>query len=108
MVFTGIDDFYAKASACAALSRQEEFACAKAMKDGDAAARERLIESYIPMVAGHMKHMKPHLQTMGLALYCMDALEKAVDSFDFLQENEEFSHRLSWWLRDASAKYIVR
>lgn len=108
MIYISIDDFYEKASSCNRLTRQEEIECAKKMKDGDAAAREKLIESYTPMVAGHMKHTKPHLQNLGLALYCMQALEKAVDSFDFLQESETFSHRLSWWLRQAVANYIVK
>ena len=108
MIFSNIEDFYEKASICARLTRQEEIDCAKKMKTGDNAAREKLIQSYIPMVAGHIKHMKPHLQTLGLVLYCMQALEKAVDSFDFLQDSEPFSHRLSWWLRQAVANYIVR
>jgi alpha-beta hydrolase superfamily lysophospholipase len=82
--------------------------CAKEMKNGNMAARERLIQSYIPMVAGHIKHTKSHLQNLGLVLYCVQALEKAVDSFDFMQENETFSHRLSWWLRQAVANYIVK
>ena len=108
MIFSNIEDFYEKASICVRLTRQEEIDCAKKMKTGDTAAREKLIQSYIPMVAGHIKHMKPHLQTLGLVLYCMQALEKAVDSFDFLQDSEPFSHRLSWWLRQAVANYIVR
>lgn len=108
VIYSTIDDFYAKVGTCTRLTRQEEIECAKAMNAGDTAARERLIQSYIPMVAGHIKHMKPHLQTLGLVLYCMQALEKAVDSFDFLQDSEPFSHRLSWWLRQAVANYIVR
>ena len=108
MIFFNIDDFYGKADGYIRLSRQEEIECAKAMKNGDSIAREQLIQSYIPMVAAHVKRMKPHLQTLGLVMYCVNALEKAVDSFDFLQDSETFSHRLSWWLRDATVKYIAR
>ena len=108
MIYIDIEEFYEKASAYARLTRQEEIEYAKAMNAGDTTAREKLIQSYIPMVAGYIKHMKPHLRTLGLALYCMQALEKAVDSFDFLQDCEPFSHRLSWWLRQAVANYIVR
>lgn len=108
MVFGSIEDFYKKASSCKVLTRQEELECAKKMQAGDPAAREKLIESYMPMVAGHIKYAKPHLQTFGLALYCVQALEKAVDSFDFTQNSETFSHRLSWWLRQAVVEYIVR
>lgn len=108
MLYSNIDEFYTKASTCIHMNRQEEIECARKMKNGDLIAREKLIESYTPMVAGHIRHMKSHLQTFGLVVYCMQALEKAVDSFDFLQESETFSHRLSWWLRDATAQYIVR
>ena len=108
MVFISVDDFYEKADSCYVLTRQEEIKCASEMKDGNTVARDRLIQSYIPMVARHIKHTKSHLQNLGLVLYCIQALEKAVDSFDFMQDNEPFSHRLSWWLRDATAKYIAK
>ena len=108
MVYISIEDFYEKAGLCNRLTREQEIECAKEMKNGNMAARERLIQSYIPMVAGHIKHTKSHLQNLGLVLYCVQALEKAVDSFDFMQENETFSHRLSWWLRQAVANYIVK
>ena len=89
------------------MTREEEVECAKKMLNGDKEAREQLIQSYIPMVAGHIKHTKPDLQQLGLVIYCMQALEKAVDSFDFLQDSETFTHRLSWWLRQATTKYMV-
>lgn len=108
MVYYSIEDFYEKAENCLRMTRQEEIACARKMKAGDTTAREQMVNSYIPMVAAHMKRMKHDQQTLGLAVYCMQALEKAVDSFDFLQESETFTHRLSWWLRQATADYIVR
>ena len=108
MLYVSIDDFYEKAGSCARLTREEEIECAREMKNGSKAARDRLIQSYIPMVAGHIKRTRPHLQNLGLVLYCVHALEKAVDSFDFLQEREPFSHRLSWYLRQAVVKYLVR
>lgn len=108
MIYISIDDFYEKAALCKVLSRQEEIECARKMKNGDIIAREELIQSYIPMMAGHIKHTKPHMQTLGLVLFCQQALENAVDSFDFLQDSEPFSHRLSWALRQAVTKYMVR
>lgn len=108
MVYISVNDFYEKVSACYVMTRQEEIECAKQMKNGDTDARERLIQSYMPMVAGYIKRTKPHMQNLGLVLYCMQALEKAVDSFDFLQDSEPFSHRLSWWLRQAVMNYIVK
>lgn len=108
MVYVSIDDFRQKAALCRRLSRQEEFDCAAAMKAGDDVARARLIESYTPMVAGYVGRAPSHMQSLGLALYYLQALEKAVDSFDFTQEREPFSHHLSRWLRQATARYIVR
>lgn len=108
MIYFSIDDFYEKADLCRVLSRQEEVECALRMKNGDAAAREELIQSYIPMTAAHIRSTKSHMQTLGLVLYCMQYLEKCVDSFDFLQDSEPFSHRLSWYLRQAVVRYIVR
>lgn len=108
MVFVSIDDFFKKASGCKMLTRHEELECAVAMKNGDAHAREKLIQSYIPMVVSHVKHAKPQIQTLGLVMYCMTALEKAVDSFNFMQESETFAHRLSWALRQAVISYMVR
>jgi len=107
MIFVTIEDFYEKAENCRALTRQEELECAEKMKLGDTGARTRMIESYLPMTAGHVKRAKPEMQTLSLVLYCVDALEKAVDSFNFFQESETFSHRLSWYLRNATVKYIA-
>lgn len=77
------------------------------MKKGDAFAREQLIESYFPMVAAHIKRTASHMQSLGLIVYCQQALEKAVDNFNFLQDGETFAHRLSWSLRQATTKYMV-
>ena len=108
MLFLSLEDFYEKANSCSRLSREEEIECAKQMATGNADARERLIQSYLPMTAAHVRHAIPRMQTLGLALYCYQALEKAVDSFHFLQDSETFAHRLSWYLRQATTGYIVR
>ena len=42
-----------------------------------------------------------------MIVYCQQALEKAVDNFDFFQESESFAHRLSWYLRQVATKYIT-
>lgn len=107
MIFISIEDFYDKAEKCIVLTRCEELDFAQRMKEGDGTARAKLIESYLPMTAHHVQRAKTDLQTLGLAIYCVNALEKAVDSFDFFQESETFAHRLSWHLRNATAKYIA-
>jgi DNA-directed RNA polymerase sigma subunit (sigma70/sigma32) len=108
MVYVSIEDFYEKARACRKLSRAEEIQWAEKMKAGDPAAREMLVQSYLPMVAGHIKRLTPPMQTLGMAIYCHHALERAVDTFNFLQDSEPFSHHLSWALRQATTRYIVK
>lgn len=108
MLYISVDDFFEKVSTLSKIDRQEELYCARRMALGDSNARQRLILGYLPMVAGHVKRAPKQVQSLGLILYCYQALEKAVDSFDFMQESETFFHRLSWHLRQASAAYIVR
>ena len=108
MDYVSVEDFFEEAGACCILTRQEEIECAKQMRDGDRLAREKLMQSYLPMVAKSVRRAPSHRQTLGLVLYYVQALEKAVDSFDFLQDSEPFSHRLNWWLRQATTEYIVR
>ena len=107
MHYITVEDFFEKAAACKRLSREEERACATAMDAGDSSARERLVQSYLPSVAGHIRRCLPHKQTLKHLYSCLSALEKAVDSFNFLQDSETFSHRLSWWLRQATTRYIA-
>ena len=108
MVYTSAEDFCEKAAGCRVLTRREEIQCAGQMKQGDRLARERLVESYLPSVAVFVRRLPPQARTLGRVAYCVQALEKAVDAFDFLQDSEPFSHRLHWWLRQASTAYSVR
>ncbi len=107
MIYMSIDDFYEKVSSFPPMNRQEETECALQMKNGDTDARERMVQCYLPMIAGRMRRLSPHLQTLGMALYCQQALEKAVDSFNFFQDRESFSHHLSRYLRQAVTAYIA-
>ena len=108
MIFVSLDDFYEKAAACRMLTREEELDCAARMRQGDEDARQQLIRSYLPVVAAHIRRAKPHMQGLTLVLYYVQALEKAVDHFDFSQSSETFTRRLSRYLWQASVDYIVR
>ena len=107
MFFYSAEDFFEKCGKFQALSREEERELAQRMKAGDGHARQCIIEGYLPLVAAYVKRMPPQFRTLRMALYCCHALEKAVDAFNFFQESESFSHRLSWYLRNASVKYIA-
>jgi DNA-directed RNA polymerase sigma subunit (sigma70/sigma32) len=106
-MYISIEDFYEQVKTCKRISREEEIEIANSWKSGNEEARTRLIEGYLFAVAGHIRKMPEQFQTLGLVYYCMQALEKAVDSFNFLQESETFLHRLSWYLRQASTRYIA-
>ena len=101
-----VEDFYEQAAAVPRLTREEEVQCAQAMRDGNADARARLIEGYLPMVAAHIRH-SGNLQSLALVYSCCAELEKGVDKFNFFQESETFSHHLSWRLRQCTARYIA-
>lgn len=107
MLFYSTEDFFEKCRTAKVLSREEECQKAAQMKQGDAYARQSIIESYLPMTASHIRRVSVPYRTLGMVLYCCQALEKAVDTFDFLQESESFAHRLSWHLRNATAKYMA-
>lgn len=108
MIYMRADDFYEKVASVSALSRQEEIEYARQMKNGDMLARERLIQGYLPVMAAFIRRKPSYAQNLGLILHCQQALEKAVDTFDFLQDREPFSHRLNWHLRQAAVRYLIR
>lgn len=107
MLYISADDFFEKTRRISPLSREEERVLAEKMKAGDSQARERLIAGYLPHVAGHIRQLPEQYHTLALVMRSCRALEKAVDSFDFLQDSETFSHRLSWWLRQTTVAYIA-
>ena len=107
MIFTCAKDFYEKVSTINKITREEEKSLAKAMRNGDEHAREKLIESYLIFVAARIKRT-PNAQSLDLIYHCISALENAVEKFDFLQESETFSHRLSLLLDKEIVSYIAR
>lgn len=107
MLYLTADDFLEKVKAIPRISREEELDCARKMNEGDAAARQRLTDGYLPQVAAHIRRMPENLQSLELVMRCCRAVEKAVDGFRFEQEGETFTHRLSWWLRQETTRYIA-
>lgn len=108
MLYISVEDFFQKVSGLHPMSREEEIECARRMLSGDPDARKQLIESYLPMAASHVRRAPAQQQSLSLVMHYVQALEKTVDSFNFLQNSEPFSHRLSWALRQAFTRHIVR
>ena len=107
MIFSCAKDFYEKVATVQKLTREEEKTLAKAMQNGDSVAREKIIENYLVFVAARIKRTA-YPQSLDLIYHCVSALEQAVDKFDFLQDNEPFSHRLSLLLGKEIVSYIAR
>lgn len=106
MLFISAEDFFAQAASMPRLTREEERRLAREMKQ-DPAAREQLIRSYYPMVAGYIQRHPKELHTLKTVYVCLDSLEKGVDSFNFLRDGERFSHHLSWRLRQCITRCIA-
>ncbi len=107
MLFLSIDDFYKVAEKARHLSRAEEKLYARAMKQGDSDAREIIIHSYYHLVVSWIKRSPEEVQTLNAVYQCLNTLEKAVDRFDFMQDNYTFTNHLSRLLRQSITRCLV-
>lgn len=107
MLFVTVDDFFQKVHSTTRLSRNDEKNYALKMKEGDAEARQAIVNSYLPMVASYIRRSPKELQTLETIYSCVRSLEKGVDSFNFLQDSETFTHHLSWRLRQCITRCLV-
>ena len=107
MLFISAEDFISRASKLPRMTREEEKRCAQSILQGDTEARERLVQSYLPLVAAHVRRAPKSIQTLKTVYCCIVALEKGVDSFNFLQDGEPFSHHLSWSMRQCITRCIA-
>ena len=107
MVVVSVADFLQKARCFSKPDRQTERALAVRMRQGDAAAREQLIQGYLPQVAATVRRAPHPLQTLEMVMRCRQTLQRAVDKFDFLQNSETFTHRLSLLLRQTVIGYLA-
>lgn len=106
MLFISPEDFFAQAAQISRLTREEERLLSQKMPQ-DPEARDQLLRSYYPMVAGYIRRMPRKLHTLQTVYIFLDSLEKGVDSFNFLQDNESFTHHLSWRLRQCATRCIA-
>ena len=100
-----VEDFYQRVALCTPVSREEEILLAQEMKQGAEAAKERLVQGYLPCVAAYLK--RTNFVSLELVYRCCAALEQAVVAFNFMQDGETFAHRLSWHLRQETTRYIA-
>lgn len=107
MLFTDYNDFFEKASRFERTSRENELALARLMIEGDREARQKLINSYIPVVAAFVRRVSKEMCSLEMIYRCITALEREVDTFDFLQTGESFAHHLNIVLRRELTRFIA-
>ena len=107
MIFVSVDEFLRESKSIQLLSKSEEKELAQKMSKGDQNARLQLIRAYLPYVAAVIRRSPKDIQTLNTLYSCISALEKGVDSFNFLQEGESFGHRLSIILRRCTLRAIA-
>ena len=107
MLFVSVEDFFNQVRALPRLSREEEIVFAQQMAQGDRPAREALVRGYLHMAAAYVHRAPENIRTLSTAYACVAAVEKGVDSFNFLQEGETFAHHLSWRLRQCITRCIA-
>lgn len=107
MLFICVEDFFETARNAHRLTRDEEKLLAEKMRNGCAEARQAIIESYLPFVAGYILRAPATIHTLDTVYRCIDSLEKGVDTFPFQQEGETFLHHLSWRMRQCITACIA-
>ena len=108
MLFLTPVEFFDKAKQMKPLSREQEKELYSLMKTGDMQARERIVQSYVNIVACKIKRLSKELYSLDLIYNCLDKLEKAVDTFDFSNDGESFTHRLTLIIQKEIANYIAK
>ena len=107
MLFTCVEDFYNKADGAPRMSRDEEKEAFALMKSGDEQARERLVESYLFLVASRIKRLPAEMQSLELVYRSVESLECAVDKYDFSGDGDMFAHQLGFVVQREITKYIA-
>ena len=107
MIYISAEDFFRQVKTLPRLTREEERECALRMAQGDIDARRRLIEGYLPQVAAQIRRSTPSIQTLHTVYAAIATLEQGVDTFNFLQDSETFTHHLSWRMRQCLTRCIA-
>lgn len=102
-----IRTYYKEIGAIPLLSSKEEQALAIHMENGDASAKQRLIESNLRLVVNIAKHyLNQGLDLADLIEEGNIGLMKAVDRFDY-KKGYKLSTYATWWIRQSITRAIA-
>ncbi len=106
MFFVSVEDFFDKVKDIPPLTREEEITLGRQKSEGCEDAKEALRQGYLRTVAAFVRRAPREIQTLNTVYECISALEKAIDRFDFSQDNR-FAPQLCTQLRRCIVKCIA-
>jgi len=102
----GLTLFMSRAGRYPLLTAAEEVALAKRIERGDAAAKERMINSNLRLVISLAKRYRGHdVPLLDLVQEGVIGLNRAVEKFDW-RRGFKFSTYATWWIRQACQRAI--
>ena len=107
MLFTDVNDFFAKASKLHRLAPIEERDLAQRMLDGDETAKQSILQSHLPLIAAYIRRAPQEIQSLHTVYACIEAVEKGIEGFDFLNSNRPFAYYVSRHLRQCITRCIA-
>ncbi|MDP9385487.1 MAG: sigma-70 family RNA polymerase sigma factor, partial [Actinomycetota bacterium] len=104
----GLTLFFARLERIPLLTAREEVELARRVERGDLAAKERMIEANLRLVAFHAKKFRGHgMSLLELVQEGTFGLVRAVEKFDH-RKGFKFSTYATWWIRQSIQQGIHR
>lgn len=107
MLFISAADFFDKVRTISPLTDEDVRALVLRMNDGDAVARDRLVQGYLPFVATFIRRAPRRMQTLHTVYACIACVRTAVAQFDFSRGRRAFAVYLGQRLRRCMIRCLI-